>query len=212
VKTYFRIVALHFGLKIVDSRIDLMDLSCLLVRASKISPDFLESNATSHTWPFSAVAELIDNAYDPDVKATELRIDVEEIGDKQCLVFTDDGAGMDNDSIYKMLSFGYSNKPDDDYQPIGRYGNGFKSGTMRLGKDALVFTRHTSTSSVGFLSRTYLKGINSDSVLIPILTFRNTDRKLMNADSLETKGNLSAISKWTMFKSEIELKRFLFGT
>lgn len=28
------------------------------------------------------------------------------------------------------------------HKPVGHYGNGFKSGSMRLGKDALVLTKY----------------------------------------------------------------------
>ncbi len=47
-------------------------------------------------------------------------------------------------------------------QRIGKFGVGFKSGTMALGKDALVFTIHpqSQTRSVGFLSRSYNEGEN----------------------------------------------------
>ena len=46
-----------------------------------------------------------DNAYDPDVSASELNIDKEVIGGKPCLVFTDNGAGMDFDHLEKMLRY-----------------------------------------------------------------------------------------------------------
>ncbi len=45
-----------------------------------------------------------DNAYDPDVQAKELRIDKKNIQQHEALVFTDNGAGMDSDKLYKMLS------------------------------------------------------------------------------------------------------------
>lgn len=41
------------------------------VKHSKIHPKFLNSNSTSHRWPFGAMAELLDNAMDPDVKAQQ---------------------------------------------------------------------------------------------------------------------------------------------
>lgn len=41
------------------------------VKHSKIHPKFLKSNSTSHRWPFGAMAELLDNAMDPDVKAQQ---------------------------------------------------------------------------------------------------------------------------------------------
>ena len=55
--------------------------------------------------------------------------------------------------------------------PVGHYGNGFKSGSMRLGKDALVFTKDGKTKSVGFLSQTYLEAIKAETVLVPIITW-----------------------------------------
>ena len=44
-----------------------------------------------------------DNAYDPDVGAKTLAIDVLEINNVKCLTFKDDGAGLDLDLLHKML-------------------------------------------------------------------------------------------------------------
>ena len=55
--------------------------------------------------------------------------------------------------------------------PVGHYGNGFKSGSMRLGTDALVFTKSTKSRSVGFLSQTYLDMVKADSIIVPIVTW-----------------------------------------
>ncbi|KAI4589537.1 hypothetical protein MJG53_000586 [Ovis ammon polii x Ovis aries] len=103
------------------------------IRLSALCPKFLHTNSTSHTWPFSAVAELIDNAYDPDVNAKQIWIDKTVINDCICLTFTDNGNGMTSDKLHKMLSFGFSEKVTmNDHVPVGLYGNGFKSGSMRL--------------------------------------------------------------------------------
>ena len=88
---------------------------------------------------------LPDNAYDPDVNATRLSIDYEVINGSHCLTFLDDGAGISPYTLYKMLSFGFCDK--DRYavtrhKPVGHYGNGFKSGSMRLGKDAIILSKH----------------------------------------------------------------------
>jgi len=40
---------------------------------------------------------------------------------------------------------------------IGRYGNGFKAGSMRLGKDALALTKCATSQSAGFLSQSFLQ-------------------------------------------------------
>ncbi|KAK3569455.1 hypothetical protein QTP86_031123, partial [Hemibagrus guttatus] len=112
-----------------------------------ISPQFLHTNSTSHTWPFSAIAELIDNAYDPDANAKQMWINKTVVKDQgDCLIFMDNGKGMDYDKMHKMLSFGFSNKQTiRGHVPVGLYGNGFKSGSMRLGKDAIVFSKKANT-------------------------------------------------------------------
>ncbi|XP_012943141.1 MORC family CW-type zinc finger protein 4 isoform X2 [Aplysia californica] len=175
---------------------------------SKVSPAFLHANSTSHTWVFSAFAELIDNAYDPDVSASELLIEKEDIGNVPSLIFLDNGAGMNSEHLLKMLSFGFCEKDvyerTGSHMPIGHYGNGFKSGSMRIGKDALVFTRCRESASVGFLSQTYLAAIRADSVQVPILTYRLP--RLERVKSQESRNNLNAILEYSIFNSEADLK------
>ncbi|XP_061176221.1 MORC family CW-type zinc finger protein 3-like [Saccostrea echinata] len=174
------------------------------ILTSRVSPDYLHSNSTSHTWAFSAIAEIIDNAYDPDVNASELWIDKRDINGKVCLTFTDNGNGMVPEKLHKMLSFGYCEKVAvGNHQPIGHYGNGFKSGSMRLGKDAIVFSRRADVMSVGLLSQTYLKAIKAETVLVPIISW-NLPNKTRRT-SPETKNNLSAICTHSIFKDEKEL-------
>ncbi|OWK05732.1 hypothetical protein Celaphus_00012805, partial [Cervus elaphus hippelaphus] len=143
-----------------------------------LCPKFLHTNSTSHTWPFSAVAELIDNAYDPDVNAKQIWIDKTVINDCICLTFTDNGNGMTSDKLHKMLSFGFSEKVTmNDHVPVGLYGNGFKSGSMRLGKDAMVFTKNGESMS--------------------------DIRQVLN--STESKASLAAILEHSLFSKEQQL-------
>lgn len=51
------------------------------------------------------------------------------------------------------------------------YGNGFKSGSMRLGRDALIFTKTGGCQSVGMMSQTYLENIKAQAVIVPIVPF-----------------------------------------
>eukprot|EP00105_Crassostrea_gigas_P005047 XP_011418496.1 PREDICTED: MORC family CW-type zinc finger protein 3 isoform X1 [Crassostrea gigas] len=174
------------------------------IRTARVSPDYLHSNSTSHTWAFSAVAELIDNAYDPDVNASELWIDKRDINGKTCLTFTDNGNGLVPEKLHKMLSFGYCEKVAvGNHQPIGHYGNGFKSGSMRLGKDAIVFSRRMDVMSVGLLSQTYLKSIKAETVLVPIVSWDLPNKT--RRTTVEGKHNLSAICNNSIFKDEKEL-------
>lgn len=56
----------------------------------------------------------------------------------------------------RMMSYGFSDK-EHAAGNVGRYGVGFKSGSMRLGQDALVCTKSVEgTATVALLSRTFL--------------------------------------------------------
>ncbi len=78
---------------------------------------------------------------------------------------------MDPSHVHKMVSFGHCEKVEtgDGQAPIGHYGNGFKSGSMRIGRDALVFTRDGPTKTVALLSQTYLAAIHAEEVLVPMV-------------------------------------------
>ncbi|XP_066563116.1 MORC family CW-type zinc finger protein 3 [Amia ocellicauda] len=175
---------------------------------SSLCPKFLHTNSTSHTWPFSAIAELIDNAYDPDVNAQQLWIDKTLIRDKECLIFMDNGNGMNWDKMHKMLSFGFSDKQTiNGHVPVGLYGNGFKSGSMRLGRDAIVFTKNGTTMCVGLLSQTYLENIKAEHIVVPIITYCQKSRRIND----QGKASLNAILKHSLFRTDFELTEELMA-
>ncbi|XP_051774478.1 MORC family CW-type zinc finger protein 4 [Ctenopharyngodon idella] len=179
------------------------------IRLSSMSPSYLESNSTSHTWPFSAVAELIDNASDPGVTAKNIWIDVVTLREQLCLSFTDNGSGMTPNKLHKMLSFGFTEKGSSksSHQPIGVYGNGFKSGSMRLGRDALIFTKNGGCQSVGMLSQSFLQAIKAQAVIVPIAPFNQQTKTLVVTEDSEA--SLRAILKYSLFQSESELQEQL---
>ena len=173
---------------------------------AQVHPKFLHSNSTSHRWAFGAIAELIDNAMDPDVMATQFQVELRDIRGKRCLVFMDNGFGMVPEQLHKMLGFGHSEKEDrGQHRAIGRYGNGFKSGSMRLGADALVLTKHGGgTQSVGFLSRTFLEDIRAGEVLVPMISYDHSGRRL-EEEPEATRESLQAIADYSIFRTEQEL-------
>uniref|UniRef100_A0A8C4SJA1 MORC family CW-type zinc finger 4 n=1 Tax=Erpetoichthys calabaricus TaxID=27687 RepID=A0A8C4SJA1_ERPCA len=174
------------------------------IRLSCMSPSYLHSNSTSHTWPFSAIAELIDNACDPGVTAKQIWIDAVVIKDTECLTFTDNGQGMTPNKLHKMLSFGFTDKGQKkNQQPIGVYGNGFKSGSMRLGKDALIFTKNGGCLSVGMLSQTYLEKIRAQAVIVPIVPFSQLNKKLIVTE--DSVASLEAILTHSLFQAKEDL-------
>ncbi|GFZ03920.1 histidine kinase-, DNA gyrase B-, and HSP90-like ATPase family protein [Actinidia rufa] len=109
----------------------------------RVHPKFLHSNATSHKWVLGAFAELLDNALDEVCNgATFVNIDMlknSKDGGRMLLI-EDNGGGMDPDKMRQCMSLGYSIKSRE-ANTIGQYGNGFKTSTMRLGADVIVFSR-----------------------------------------------------------------------
>ncbi|VAH80759.1 unnamed protein product [Triticum turgidum subsp. durum] len=180
-----------------------------------VHPKFLHSNATSHKWPFGAVAELLDNAVD-EIKTGATRIVVDKIINKRngspALLVQDDGGGMDPDSMRRCMSFGFSDKQSG--SSIGQYGNGFKTSTMRLGADAIVFSRCMKgsgpTQSVGLLSYTFLAETGQKDVVVPMVDYKYD---LLTGDAIQYErhgadqffSNLSVLLKWSPFATEEEL-------
>eukprot|EP00657_Telonema_sp_P-1_P010528 TRINITY_DN5008_c0_g3_i2.p1 TRINITY_DN5008_c0_g3~~TRINITY_DN5008_c0_g3_i2.p1 ORF type:complete len:419 (-),score=129.94 TRINITY_DN5008_c0_g3_i2:51-1307(-) len=185
---------------------------------SRMHPKFLISNSTSHTWAFGAIAELIDNASDPDVCATKLAIEVEtpHSHGKERLVIKDNGNGLYPEGLHRMMSFGYCDKADkvnEDgkvHQAIGKYGNGFKSGSMRIGDDAIVFTKPRSNPdqiACGLLSQTYLNSINAEEILVPIVTWNKVNLTSWTLQESDV-DNMEAILQHTPWKTQEALLQY----
>eukprot|EP01127_Copromyxa_protea_P020851 TRINITY_DN7016_c0_g1_i1.p1 TRINITY_DN7016_c0_g1~~TRINITY_DN7016_c0_g1_i1.p1 ORF type:complete len:550 (-),score=87.70 TRINITY_DN7016_c0_g1_i1:1314-2753(-) len=111
---------------------------------------------------------------------------------------------MSCDALHSMLSFGHCIKRGENN--IGRYGNGFKSGSMRIGRDVLVLTKDGVSMSAGFLSRTFLDSIFASEVLIPLLTWDVATKSIDGTLGSEiTKNSLNIMTQFSPFRSEKEL-------
>lgn len=69
---------------------------------SKVHPRMLHSAATSHSWPFAAIAELVDNAQDAECDATSVWVEGQVDGFYQNRGFVkveDDGRGLTRDAM-----------------------------------------------------------------------------------------------------------------
>ncbi|KAK9073531.1 hypothetical protein SSX86_007855 [Deinandra increscens subsp. villosa] len=180
-----------------------------------IHPRFLHSNATSHKWVFGAVAELIDNAVDEIQNgATFVIIDktINPRNGSSALLIQDDGNGMDPEAMRRCLSFGFSDKSS--ISAIGKYGNGFKTSTMRLGADVIVFSRNMTnrrmTQSIGLLSYTYLTREGYDRIVVPMVHYEfnfitGSFDSLQSKDNDNSNLNLSMLLQWSPYSTEEEL-------
>nr|DAD22454.1 TPA_asm: hypothetical protein HUJ06_023917 [Nelumbo nucifera] len=163
--------------------------------------------------PGPAIAELLDNAVDEICHgATYLKVDkINNVKDNSpALLFQDNGGGMDPESMRKCMSLGYSSKKSK--ETIGQYGNGFKTSTMRLGADVIVFSRATNgshaTQSVGLLSYTFLRRTGQDDVIVPMVDFELSEHcaePIIFSSQDDWAANLKIILGWSPFGSKEEL-------
>ncbi|XP_007894090.2 ATPase MORC2A [Callorhinchus milii] len=168
--------------------------------------DYLHANSTSHEFLFGALAELVDNAR--DAKATLLDI-YTEINDEFrggfMLCFLDNGIGMDPDEAGEVIHFGKSTKRAADSPLIGQYGNGLKSGSMRIGNDFILFTKKGNTMSCILISRTFCEKEGVDKVIVPLPSWHVITKEPSTTDlgkfSLET----AIIYKYSPFKTEFDV-------
>uniref|UniRef100_A0A8C7Z621 Morc S5 domain-containing protein n=1 Tax=Oryzias sinensis TaxID=183150 RepID=A0A8C7Z621_9TELE len=177
-------------------------------RLSNVYPPSPKSGWDSFCWAiwFRQVPNH-NNASDPGVSAKQIWIDVVDEGDQRCLTFTDNGSGMTPNKLHKMLSFGFTEKGSgkSSQQAIGVYGNGFKSGSMRLGRDALIFTKNGGCQSVGMLSQTYLHNIKAQAVMVPIVPFNQQTNILLLVVTEDSTASLAAILKHSIISSEEQI-------
>uniref|UniRef100_A0A5B6Z0S5 Morc S5 domain-containing protein n=1 Tax=Davidia involucrata TaxID=16924 RepID=A0A5B6Z0S5_DAVIN len=185
----------------------------------RVHPMFLHSNATSHKWAFGAIAELLDNAVD-EIQNGATFVVIDKTSNPRdgssALLIQDDGGGMDPEAIRHCMSFGFSDKKMK--SAIGQYGNGFKTSSMRLGADVIVFTRHlknrTLTQSVGLLSYTFLTQTGHDRIVVPMVDYefnastRNWGPMLPHGKE-HFSSNLSVLLQWSTYSTEeMLLKQF----
>ncbi|KAL7132108.1 hypothetical protein ABFS83_12G049100 [Erythranthe nasuta] len=180
----------------------------------RVHPRFLHSNATSHKWALGAFAELLDNALDEVCNgATYVNVDMVMKANTKMLVVQDNGGGMTPDKMRQCMSLGYSAKSKM-ANTIGQYGNGFKTSSMRLGADVIVFSRCrgnyglSTTQSIGLLSFTFLQNTGKEDIIVPIVDYEKTgetwNKRLKSSDECWQR-NLETVVQWSPYDSEEEL-------
>ncbi|KAG4190726.1 hypothetical protein ERO13_A07G048600v2 [Gossypium hirsutum] len=176
----------------------------------RVHPKFLHSNATSHKWALGAFAELLDNSLDEVCNgATYVNMDMLKCkkDGNQMLLIEDNGGGMDPGKMRQCMSLGYSAKSKL-ANAIGQYGNGFKTSTMRLGADVIVFSRchgkdgKHPTQSIGLLSYTFLTSTGKEDIVVPMLDYEWRQEewsKIIRSTDGDWYRNLDTIVEWSPF-------------
>uniref|UniRef100_A0A8C7CKA6 MORC family CW-type zinc finger 2 n=1 Tax=Oncorhynchus kisutch TaxID=8019 RepID=A0A8C7CKA6_ONCKI len=173
---------------------------------AQLTFEYLHTNSTTHEFLFGALAELVDNSR--DANATRIDIYTEKRPDLRggyMLCFLDDGTGMDPNEATHVIQFGKSTKRTPDSTHIGQYGNGLKSGSMRIGKDFVLFTKKDNTLSCLFLSRTFHEEEGLDEVIVPLPTWDLLTRQPITGDPEKFAIETELIYKYSPFKNEQQL-------
>ncbi|KAG5520583.1 hypothetical protein RHGRI_033235 [Rhododendron griersonianum] len=164
----------------------------------------------------SSFAELLDNSLDEVCNgATYVLVDVliNKRDKNKMLLVEDNGGGMTPDKMRQCMSLGYSVKSKMT-NTIGQYGNGFKTSTMRLGADVIVFSRcpgadgTSSTQSIGMMSYTFLRSTGKEDIVVPMVDYERSGQdwnKLMRSSPNDWNRNLDTILKWSPYESEDDL-------
>ncbi|GBG78259.1 hypothetical protein CBR_g26290 [Chara braunii] len=162
-----------------------------------------------------AIAELLDNAIDEVANgATFVKVDkvYNPRDNHPALLIQDDGGGMDPEGIRRCMSLGYSCKNTN--LTIGQYGNGFKTSTMRLGADVIVFTRSVKggrvTQSIGMLSYTFLRKTGHEDIIVPMVDYEisaadGKPRPLVRSTMEDWMENMDTLLEWAPYSSEEHL-------
>nr|XP_020761546.1 MORC family CW-type zinc finger protein 1 isoform X2 [Odocoileus virginianus texanus] len=176
-----------------------------LLRA-QLHLDYIHANSITHRFLFGALAELLDNARDAGAARLDVfSVDNEELQGGFMLCFLDDGCGMSPEEASDIIYFGTSRKRLSTLKFIGQYGNGLKSGSMRIGKDFILFTKKEETMTCVFFSQTFCEREGLSEVVVPIPSWLTGTRQSVTDDPQKFSTELSIIYKYSPFKTEAEL-------
>ncbi|XP_046514730.1 MORC family CW-type zinc finger protein 1 [Equus quagga] len=166
------------------------------------------TRGTTHSFLFGALAELLDNARDAGAARLDVfSVDNENLQGGFMLCFLDDGCGMSPEEASNIIYFGTSKKLLSTLKFIGQYGNGLKSGSMRIGKDFILFTKKEETMTCVFFSQTFCEREGLSEVVVPIPSWLTRTRESVTDDPQKFSTELSIIYKYSPFKTEAELMK-----
>ncbi|XP_054984957.1 MORC family CW-type zinc finger protein 1 [Sorex araneus] len=178
------------------------------LQRAQLHLDFIHANSTTHSFLFGALAELLDNARDAGATRLDVfSVDNEKLQGGFMLCFLDDGCGMSPEEATDIIYFGTSKKRLSTLKFIGQYGNGLKSGSMRIGKDFILFTKKEETMTCVFLSQTFCEKEGLNEVVVPIPSWLTRSRHSITDDPQKLSVELSIIYKYSPFKTEAELMK-----
>ncbi|XP_051870430.1 ATPase MORC2-like [Pristis pectinata] len=173
---------------------------------AQLTCDYLHANSTTHEFLFGALAELVDNAR--DARATQLNIYTEmneQLKGGLMLCFLDDGVGMDPNEAADIIHLGKSVKRTSGSPFSGQYGNGLKSGAMRIGTDFILFTKKNNTMTCILISRTFYEREGIDEVIVPVPSWYVGTQESIKTDDQKFSLEMTLIYKYSPFNTEFDV-------
>lgn len=117
---------------------------------------------------------------------------------------------MDPSDAASVIQFGKSAKRTPESTQIGQYGNGLKSGSMRIGKDFILFTKKEDTMTCLFLSRTFHEEEGIDEVIVPLPTWNARTREPITDNVEKFAIETELVYKYSPFHTEEQvMKQFM---
>uniref|UniRef100_H0VSX0 MORC family CW-type zinc finger protein 1 n=1 Tax=Cavia porcellus TaxID=10141 RepID=H0VSX0_CAVPO len=178
--------------------------------------NFIHANSTTHGFLFGALAELLDNARDAGATRIDVfSVDNEKLQGGFLLCFLDDGCGLSPEEASHIINFGTHKKHLPTSKFIGQYGNGLKSGSMRIGKDFILFTKKEETMTCVLFSQTFCEEESLSEVVVPMPSWLTRTKESIRDDPQKFSTELSIIYKHSPFQNEAELMQqfgVIYGT
>ena len=109
------------------------------VRAKFIRDALRQLNYTNYT----AIADIVDNSLEPDVESENIYIKLVKAEDKKTvgqIVISDDGCGMDEETLCMAMSLGSETGKNKDFS-LGCYGAGLKTASISIGTRLSVYSK-----------------------------------------------------------------------
>jgi len=110
------------------------------------------------------------------------------------------------DDVFNIIVFGKSGKRHSpDSNQIGQYGNGLKSGAMRISNDFILFTKKDNIGTCLFLSRTFHQEEHISQIICPMPCFDLiTQQPIDNNDNQQINGTRTYT--YDKIKHELEMQ------
>lgn len=109
------------------------------MKANFVKEALRQLNYTNYT----AIADIVDNSLEPDVESENIYIKLVKGEDKKTvgqIIISDDGCGMDEETLCKAMSLGSKTGKNKDFN-LGFYGAGLKTASISIGTKLSVYSK-----------------------------------------------------------------------